>query len=222
MGSIPFRHGKVDQSAIKAYIAAMSSAFWDERYSGDDLAYGAAANDFLASVADRLPMSGEALDIGAGEGRNALFLASRGLSVLAVDQSEVGMHKARRLARERGLSLRTQAVDLNHFDAAPHSFDIVSSIFVHLPATLRAMVHRRIGTWLRPGGVFVLEAYAPDQIERGTGGPRDPTLLASLETILSELAGLAIDHRAALVRNVTEGQFHTGEASVVQVVARKQ
>jgi len=199
----------------------MSSQFWDERYSGEQLAYGEAPNGFLASVTGRFPSSGRALDIGAGEGRNALFLASCGLDVLAVDQSSVGMRKAERLARERGLGLRTQAVDLSDFDAEPESFDVVSSIFVHLPASLRSAVHQRIRSWLRPGGVFVLEAYAPDQLTRGTGGPKDPALLAPLEVIVGELEGLRIEHQSALVRDVTEGQFHTGEASVVQVLARK-
>lgn len=199
----------------------MSTTFWDERYSGDDLAYGSAPNDFLSSMADKLPTSGQALDIGAGEGRNALFLASRGLNVLAIDQSAVGMQKAQRLAQERSLMLRTQAVDLQDFDAEHNAFDVVSSIFVHLPATLRAAVHHRVASWLKPGGVFLLEAYAPDQIKRGTGGPQEPSLLASLEAIVGELAGLKIEHQAALVRNVSEGRFHTGQASVVQVLARQ-
>lgn len=200
----------------------MPSTFWDQRYADEGLAYGGAPNEFLAALADRLPRDGTAVDLGAGEGRNALFLAERGLDVLAVDQSEVGMRKAERLAGERGLRLRTRAVDLRDFDAEPGSVDVVSSIFVHLPADLRAAVHGRVGSWLRPGGVFVLEAYAPDQIARGTGGPGDPSLLASLEEIVGELRGLEIEHRAALVRVVREGKFHTGEASVVQVVARKR
>jgi cyclopropane fatty-acyl-phospholipid synthase-like methyltransferase len=200
----------------------MTKAFWNERYSGAELVYGEAPNEFLAMMADRLPISGDALDIGAGEGRNALFLASRGLRVLAVDQSVVGMQKAQRLAQARGLALRTEAVDLKEFNAEHNSFDVISSIFVHLPATLRAQVHQRAQAWLKPGGVFLLEAYAPNQIERGTGGPKDPALLASLDLILGELNGLAIEHQAALVRNVSEGRFHTGEASVVQIVARKR
>jgi len=200
----------------------MSNTFWNERYSADELVYGAAPNEFLAGLAGQLPRSGHALDIGAGEGRNALFLASLGLDVLAVDQSEVGMQKALRLANERKLSLRVQAADLQHFDAEPNSFDVVSSIFVHLPAALRAAVHRRVAAWLKPGGAFILEAYAPDQIERETGGPKNPAHLASLEVLLDELAGLTIEHQAALVRNVSEGRFHTGEASAVQVVARKR
>lgn len=199
----------------------MPNSFWDERYADEGLAYGAEPNEFLASVAERLPANGTAVDLGAGEGRNALFLAGRGLDVLAVDQSEVGVRKAQRIAGERGLRLRTQAADLADFDPGPASADVVTSIFVHLPAALRAAVHGRIRSWLRPGGVFVLEAYAPDQIGRGTGGPGDPALLASLDTILSELEGLRVEHRAALLRVVREGRYHTGEASVVQVLARR-
>jgi SAM-dependent methyltransferase len=172
-------------------------------------------------AAARLPRVGRGLDIGAGEGRNALYLASLGLDVLAVDQSAIGMAKAARLAAERGLKLETRAVDLREFDAAPGSFDVVSSIFVHLPRELRAGVHGRVKAWLKPGGVFVLEAYGPGQIARKTGGPKDPELLAPLEVVLQELEGLRIEHQARLVRVVNEGKFHTGEAEVVQVVARK-
>jgi len=202
----------------------MSSTFWDQRYSGNDFAYGEAPNEFLVQMADRLPNRGDALDIGAGEGRNAVFLALRGLNVLAVDQSEVGMHKALQRAKACALSLRAKAVDLRDLEAEPGSIDVVSSIFVHLPALLRATVHNRIGAWLKPGGLFLLEAYAPDQLERNTGGPKDPEMLASLESIVGELTGegkLIIEHQSALVRMVSEGRFHTGEASVVQVLARK-
>lgn len=194
----------------------MERAFWDERYSAGDLVYGEAPNDFLALMAPRLPTRGSALDLGAGEGRNAIFLASLGLDVLAVDQSDVGLAKA----RARAPALRTRAADLREFDAAPASFDVVTSIFVHLPAPLRALVHARVRRWLRPGGVFLLEAYGPDQIARDTGGPRDPERLAPLATIVRELDGLAIEHGVETVRRVVEGRFHGGDASVVQVLAR--
>lgn len=199
----------------------MSSDFWNQRYAADALVYGEAPNDFIASMAARFPKSGTALDLGAGEGRNALFLASRGLDTLAVDQSEVGMSKAQRLAKERGLALRTQAADLADFDLPSASFDIITSAFVHLPTPLRARVHSRVAEWLKPGGLYIMEAYAPDQITRTTGGPKDPALLAPLETILRELHPLAIDHQAVLVRPVIEGIFHGGDASVIQIVARR-
>ena len=205
------------------YTAKMSAEFWNERYSAEKLVYGDAPNEFLASMADRLPATGDALDIGAGEGRNALFLASRGLNVLAVDQSEVGMQKAQRLAQARGLTLRTQAADLQHFDAEPNSFDVITFYFRAPPGNAPShWCTCGLLRWLKPGGLFLLEAYAPDQIERDTGGPKDPALLAPLNVIVGELAGLKIEHQAALVRNVCEGSFHTGEASVVQVLARKR
>ncbi len=200
----------------------MSSTFWNERYAGDDLVYGQAPNEFIAAMSDRVALTGKALDIGAGEGRNALFWASRGLNVLAIDQSEVGMHKAQRLAAERGLTLRTRVADLQDLDVEHESIDVISATFVHLPAALRASLHRRVCSWLRPGGAFLLEAYAPDQIGRGTGGPDDPSLLAPLDVILHELDGLEFEHAAALVRDVIEGRSHTGKASVVQVLARKK
>jgi SAM-dependent methyltransferase len=202
----------------------MTTGFWDQRYASDSLIYGPTANDFLIATLQsrRLPKGGKALDIGAGEGRNALYLASLGLDVVAVDQSSVGMQKAARLATERDLPLRTQAADLADFEAGAASLDVVSSIFVHLPRELRAVVHARVASWLRPGGVFILEAYAPEQITRGTGGPKDPALLAPLDVIVSELAGLTIEHGARLTRVVKEGEFHTGEAEVVQVVASQR
>lgn len=199
----------------------MQHKFWDERYSDAALVYGEAPNAFLASLASRLPPTGTALDLGAGEGRNALFLASLGLKVLAVDQSTVGMQKAQRLAADRGLRLTTQVADLRDFDAPDSSFDVISSIFVHLPAAIRQRVHSRLASWLKPGGVFILEAYAPEQLQRTTGGPKDPALLAPMTDLLHELAALRIEHHAALVRPVVEGQFHTGDAAVIQIVAAK-
>ncbi len=204
----------------------MTSSFWNERYGGEGLVYGEEPNTFLSGSVEHLPKSGMALDLGAGEGRNALFLASIGLETTAIDQSEVGLAKAGRRARERGLSLRTRVVDLNDYSPGAASFDVVTSIFVHLPSGLRSRVLRGVVSWLRPGGVFVLEAYAPDQIERDTGGPKDPDMLASLESIVGDLRGgdpsIGIVHQAALVRDVIEGAHHSGESSVVQVIARRR
>lgn len=199
----------------------MQPEFWNQRYGAHDLVYGSEPNDFVAQVADRLPQRGSAIDLGAGEGRNAIFLAARGLDVLAVDQSDVGLQKAARLAGERGLTLRTEVADLDRFDAAPASIDVVTSVFVHLPQPVRAPLHARVRSWLRPGGVLVLEAFAPEQCARGNGGPSDPGRYASLDALLAELHGLEIEHAAAIVREVSEGVFHSGESPVVQVLARK-
>lgn len=211
----------VASAFLHAYDPAMEKQFWNQRYAGDDLVYGRAPNTFLKSLDDQLPANGTALDLGAGEGRNALYLASMGLDVLAVDQSEVGMAKARKLAERRGLSLRTQAVDLTDFDAPPASFNIITNIFVHLPSALRARVFAKVVHWLKPGGRFILEQYTPDQLKRDTGGPKDADRLAYLDDLLTELPGLHIEHRAQCVRDVSEGQPHTGLADVVQIIASK-
>jgi 2-polyprenyl-3-methyl-5-hydroxy-6-metoxy-1,4-benzoquinol methylase len=77
---------------------------WDDRYSEPGFAYGTAPNDFLLSVADRIP-KGKILSLAEGEGRNAVYLASRGYEVTGVDGSKVGLGKAERLARAQGVSI---------------------------------------------------------------------------------------------------------------------
>jgi SAM-dependent methyltransferase len=195
-------------------------AFWDERYSATGFAYGDRPNDFLAAVADRMP-GGRALCLAEGEGRNAVFLAERGMEVEAVDLSPVALETAARLARERGVRLRTVAADLAEHRIAEESWDVIASIWCHLPPDLRGQVHRAIVRGLRPGGMLVLESYAPAQLGRGTGGPRTRELLVTLDDLRAELAGLDFLHAQELEREVFEGRYHTGLAAVVQVLARK-
>ena len=198
----------------------MDAKRWDERYAGPGFAYGLEPNEFLVSVADQLP-SGPVLSLAEGEGRNALFLAGRGHDVLAVDQSPVGLAKARQRAMDQNLPLRTQQADLAEFVIEPNAWAGVVSIFCHLPRALRERVHAAVVRGLQPGGVVVLEAYTPRQLGRGTGGPASAEFLMSLDDLTLELAGLELLHAVELERDVHEGSFHTGRAAVVQVVARK-
>ena len=198
----------------------MDAKRWDERYAGPGYAYGLEPNDFLVSVAGHLP-PGPVLSLAEGEGRNALFLAGRGHDVLAVDQSAVGLAKARQRARELGLPLQTRQADLGEFVIEPGAWAGVVSIFCHLPRALRERVHAAVVHGLRPGGVLVLEAYTPRQLGRGTGGPASADFLMSLDDLTRELAGLEFLHAVELERDVHEGSFHTGRAAVVQVLARK-
>ena len=196
--------------------------FWDSRYAESDAAYGVAPNDFLASVAARLPV-GATLCLAEGQGRNAVFLAQRGHEVLAVDQSAVGLEQARALARSRGVGLRTEAVDLAAFELGEARWDCVVSVFAHTPPEVRRRVHRAVAAALRPGGAFVLEAYTPAQTARDTGGPgpgaEDIAMTAA--GLADELAGLHVEVLREVEREVHEGAFHTGAASVVQMLAWK-
>ncbi len=190
---------------------------WDERYSQSGFAYGTEPNEFLALAAGQIPV-GPVLSLGEGEGRNAAFLAGLGHRVVAVDQSEVGLAKARRLAADRGLRIETVVADLASFPVERGVWAGIVSIFCHLPRRVRVPLYAAAVEGLRPGGVFVLEAYTPQQIGRGTGGPQDPDMLVSLAQLFEELAGLEFVHARELDREVHEGAYHSGLASVVQVV----
>jgi SAM-dependent methyltransferase len=191
---------------------------WDQRYDTTEYVYGKEPNDYLAAMADRLP-SGRALCLGEGEGRNSVFLAGRGLRVTAVDASGVGLAKARRLAEERRVSVETVQADLADYPIEPAYWDLIVSIFCHVPPQLRADLHRRVAAGLRPGGTFLLEAYTPAQLAYGTGGPPTAELTMDLATLREELAELRLIHAMETVREVHEGRFHFGPGAVVQVLA---
>ncbi len=193
---------------------------WDERYATDDYVFGTDPNLFLAEVAPRLRV-GRALCIADGEGRNSVFLAERGFTVTAMDASAVGMQKATRLAMARNVGMTTQVADLESYDFGDARWDVIVSIFCHLPPELRRRVHARVTAALLPGGAFVLEAYTPRQIEYATGGPSDATLLVTVDDLRPELAGLDLQIAREVVRDVVEGRGHTGRASVVQILAVK-
>ena len=120
----------------------MKPPSWDDRYQGDDYVYGTAANEFLSSQVDRLP-TGRILCLAEGEGRNAVFLAEQGFIVTAVDQSSVGLDKARRLAAERGVEIQTVVADLADFRIESGAWDGIVSIFAHMPPVPRRHVPRQ-------------------------------------------------------------------------------
>jgi hypothetical protein len=111
--------------------------------------------------------------------------------------------------------------ELETFHIQPNSWDLVVSIYAHTPQELRRKLHRQVVAGLKPGGVFVLEAYTPAQIANNTGGPKDASLMPTAELLRSELAGLVFDHIEEVEREVVEGSLHTGTAHVVQVVAHR-
>ena len=79
----------------------------------------------------------------------------------------------------------------------------------------------RLAAALRPGGRFILEAYTPDQLRHGTGGPANEAMMMDVATLHDELAGLEFQIAREVVRDLHEGEFHNGIGAVVQLVARK-
>jgi len=194
--------------------------FWNEKFSGDEYAYGTEPNEFLKEVALKLP-PGAALSIAEGEGRNAVWLAEQGHEVSCIEQSEKGVAKTLRLALKRGVLVNAERGELETFHIQPNSWDLVVSIYAHTPPDLRRRLHRQIAAGLKPGGLFVLEAYTPDQISNNTGGPKDVSLMPTAGGLREELRGLVFDRIEEVEREVHEGMLHTGKANVVQVVARR-
>jgi SAM-dependent methyltransferase len=193
---------------------------WDERYSGDGYVYGTAPNDFLRAMSGRIP-PGPVLCLAEGEGRNAVFLAELGHPVTAVDQSGQATEKARRLARTRGVEVEAVTADLRDYPIEPACWSAVVAIFMHLPPELRGQVLGRAVAGLRPGGVLILEGYAPAQLRLGTGGPSVEELLIPLASLRRELDGLHVLHLGEVEREIAEGDLHQGLSAVVQVVARR-
>ncbi len=193
---------------------------WDERYSEEGYVYGTEPNEFLAAKYQRIP-KGRVLCLADGEGRNSVFLAQQGYEVTAVDSSSVGLEKGKRLAAERGVQVRYVHADLADFDIEPNHWQGVVSIFAHIPPEARKRVHRQVVAGLVPGGVLLLEAYTPKQLEFGTGGPKAPELTMDLERLKPELEGLDFELSEEFERDVVEGKFHTGRGAVVQLIASK-
>ena len=198
----------------------MDADFWNQRYAGEEYAYGTAPNDFVAEVAARIP-AGPVLCLAEGEGRNAVHLAERGHAVTAVDQSEVALTKARKLAAARGATVETVTADLSGYRILPEAWAGIVATWAHLPPAVRREVHAQVVRGLQHGGLFILEAYTPAQLAHQTGGPRSVELLMTAAQLREELMGLEFEVLREVERDVREGTAHTGRAAVVQVLARR-
>ena len=190
---------------------------WDERYAQEGWAFGTEPNDFLRQQTHRIP-PGRVLCLGEGEGRNSVFLAEQGFEVVGVDRSQVGMDKAQELARERGVFVETVVSSIEEFDLSEDEWQGIVSIFFHLPPEIRERVHQSVVQGLAPGGVLVLEAFTPRQLDFPSGGPPHPDRLVTLNGLRKELEELDLVLARETEREVHEGRMHTGLSSVVQVV----
>jgi len=194
---------------------------WDERYSAEEYAYGTKPNEFLEENVNHIP-KGKVLSLAEGEGRNAIFLARQGYAVTAVDASLVGLNKAGKLAEENGVVVEFIHADLADYDLGENKWDGIVSIFCPIPSSLRKQLYKKVEAGLKRNGVFLLEAYTPDQLKHGTGGGNSVDVMQSEESLGIELAGLKFTHLMELERIVVEGVYHTGIGSVVQAIATKE
>jgi SAM-dependent methyltransferase len=201
-------------------------SFWNERYSGETFAYGEAPNEFLYAQQERFRSGMRALVPGDGEGRNGVWLAEQGLDVTTVDLSDVGQRKAQRLAAERKVSITTVHADLTRWTWPVARFDVVVSIFLHLPSSVRRVVHRAMLAALRPGGLLVIEAFRPEQLaykekHGSSGGPPVEDMLFTPEMLREDFEGAEALELEALDVDMGSDGPHRGLTAVVRGVFRR-
>ncbi|MCN9244810.1 class I SAM-dependent methyltransferase [Streptomyces sp. RY43-2] len=183
---------------------ADSSRAWDERYAARELVWGAEPNRWVVRETTDL-QPGRALDLAAGEGRNALWLASRGWQVTAVDFSGAALDRGRRLAAaqptEAADRLTWVRADVRTYQPAAGAFDLVVVAYLHLPATQRRTALRHAAQALAPGGVLLVVGHDTTNLTDGAGGPQDPRILFTPDDVLADLAGIGLEPvRAERVR----------------------
>ena len=200
--------------------------FWNERYSASEYAYGIAPNEFFAEILVGLN-PGKILFPAEGEGRNAVFAAESSWEVSAFDLSESGKKKADQLAVSRGVSLDYQVGNLSEITYPIESFDALVLIFAHFPASLRESFHRKLSTFLKPGGTLILEGFSKDHLKFSSvnplaGGPKDPSMLFSEKELRSDFKEMEILSLEEKEVELKEGLYHSGKSAVIRLVARKK
>ena len=197
--------------------------FWNQRYADEHYAYGTLPNNYLKEKsADLRP--GKILLPAEGEGRNAVFMAKMGWEVEAFDQSTEGKNKALLLAEHYDVKISYTSSDVENTDYPENSFHALALIFAHFPGENRRSYHRKLSSFLKPGGYLIIEGFSKEhatfqQLNPKSGGPRDPGMLYELKEDFNNFEFTeAAEHQITLA----EGEFHQGEASVIRIFAIKK
>lgn len=194
--------------------------FWNQRYSAVEFAYGKEPNAFFKSQIDKLK-PGKILIPGAGEGRDAVYAATKGWEVFAVDFSEEGKKKAIQLATEKNVTIHYDILNIKDINYTEKSFDVIASIFFHLPETLRKQFHHTGMKLLKDDGIFIIECFNPNQLNNNSGGPKDVNLLYTQNILSEDFKELSIEQNIETKVTLDEGQLHKGIADNIRFIARK-
>lgn len=195
---------------------------WNQRFAGEEYVFGTEPNEYLRRHAEVWAPPARVLCVADGEGRNSVWLARQGLSVVAFDLSPVGVEKARSLARQAGVDVEFHASTCGEWDWRSDSYDGIAAIFVQFadpPA--RARMFANFVRALRPGGTLVLQGYTLRQLEYGTGGPRIASHLYTQDLLRDAFAAFEILELREYDDELAEGSRHCGRSALLGLVARK-
>lgn len=187
----------------------MDADGWNERYAGSEPVWSLTPNVFVERDLAHLPPAA-AVDLAAGEGRNAIWLARRGWRVTAVDFAEAGLRRGRALAED--LPIEWVCADATAW-TAPTPVELVVVAYLQLPPEQRRAAVASAWRSLAPGGTFFWVAHDSTNLTEGTGGPSDPEVLMTATDVLADLDALAASYDVVSAgrvgRTVREG--HEGE-----------
>jgi len=192
---------------------------WNSRYSDPEFIYGIEPNAYLKNFLEN-SIKGNILLPADGEGRNSVFAAKIGWQVDAFDYSESAQDKAFLLAQKNDVSINYAVSDILEFKPSKN-YDLIAIIYLHLIPEIRSVFFQRIGSWLKPGGHIILEAFSKNQLKNSSGGPKDINLLYDLEEIKDDFHHLKIKELRETEIILNEGLLHQGKANVIRLIAQK-
>lgn len=198
----------------------MNPEFWNQKFSEQPDFYGSEPNDWLKENVDILP-PGRLLLAGEGEGRNALYALKNGWKVQAFDQSEVARTHAVGAAGKWAEFLDYRIENLAEVELEQEAFDAVGLIYIHLSPSVRQAFHKKVVNALKPGGKLILEGFEPRQLPMTSGGPKDESMLFTLEQIALDFEDLKLLHLGYAQPTLNEGPGHRGPAFVLRLLAER-
>lgn len=194
---------------------------WEERFQTSEYVFGTAPAAFMKRHETRFAPGARALSVADGEGRNAVFLAERGLDVTALEYAPSAIAKARRLAESRGVQVDFREVDVLDYDW-PERYDIILGVFIQFAGPeLRGALFDGMKSAVAPGGLIALHGYTPEQLEYGTGGPPHAENMYTEELLSSAFVGWDILVNASYEAEIHEGKGHSGHSALIDFIARK-
>lgn len=196
---------------------------WNERFSSEEYVYGKEPNQFLKSTFEKnqIFFQNPILLLGDGEGRNGVYLSSNGFDATSLDFSEKALEKAKLLAGEKKVTLKTILSNINKYKFQKDHWGTIVSIFFHIDPKSRRQLHRNIKKSLIKNGLFILEAYSPRQLQFESGGPKDINMLYTIEELKNDFTDFKIIQLEEVETMLNEGCLHQGKASVVRFIGRK-